>query len=428
MKQIFQSWWPMAMSWLFMALEWPMVSAIIARLENPEFNLAALGGVAFPIAMVIEAPIIHLLVASTTLCKDKKLYRQLYRYMMVVGASLTLLHLLLSVTPLFDSVLLRIINPPPELHDEIRQSLILLLPWTWSIAYRRFHQGVLIRSGRTQMVGLGTLVRLLGGALALALCLTLNIGSGATVGAIALSFAVFSEAVFIGVMKSIVMRTGLFPEDTNQKPLTPKSFFSFYLPLAMASILYLCVHPLGSAAMSRMPNPIISLALWPIVSNFIIIFRSPGLALLEVVITYLDKPGSLPLLKKFCGRVLIVMTLAMILVSLTPIATFWFSSVVGLNPQLSTLAKMSLWMAIPMVMLTPVYGFHQALITHAGKTIHVTIAVFCFISISALVFAMGLSLKILPGLFVTILAFSSAMTASTSWLWFQARRLRLTGN
>ena len=35
-----------------------------------------------------------------------------------------------------------------------------MLPWTWSIAYRRFHQGVLIRFEHSRAIGIGTGIRI----------------------------------------------------------------------------------------------------------------------------------------------------------------------------------------------------------------------------------------------------------------------------
>ncbi len=70
MRCIIRTWWPLAASWLLMGLEGPAISAVIARLANPEINLAAYGGVVFPLALFIEAPIIMLLAASTALSTD----------------------------------------------------------------------------------------------------------------------------------------------------------------------------------------------------------------------------------------------------------------------------------------------------------------------------------------------------------------------
>ena len=69
-RRILHTWWPLAASWLLMGAELPALSAVVARLANPEINLAAYGGVVFPLALIFELPVIMLLAASTALSKD----------------------------------------------------------------------------------------------------------------------------------------------------------------------------------------------------------------------------------------------------------------------------------------------------------------------------------------------------------------------
>ena len=47
LSSIFELWWPLAGSWVLMGLELPAVSAVMARLADPEIHLAAYGGVVF---------------------------------------------------------------------------------------------------------------------------------------------------------------------------------------------------------------------------------------------------------------------------------------------------------------------------------------------------------------------------------------------
>ena len=54
---IVRFWSPLAATWVMMALEGPFLAATIARLPDPTVNLAAFG-VAFAIAILIEAPVI----------------------------------------------------------------------------------------------------------------------------------------------------------------------------------------------------------------------------------------------------------------------------------------------------------------------------------------------------------------------------------
>ena len=63
-RRILVFWAPLAATWLMMSVEGPFLAAVIARLGEPKFNLAAFG-VAFSIALVVEAPIIAILSASS---------------------------------------------------------------------------------------------------------------------------------------------------------------------------------------------------------------------------------------------------------------------------------------------------------------------------------------------------------------------------
>ena len=63
-KTILAFWIPLAATWLMMSLEGPYLSALIARLAEPKFNLAAYG-IAFSLALIIEAPVIMMMSAST---------------------------------------------------------------------------------------------------------------------------------------------------------------------------------------------------------------------------------------------------------------------------------------------------------------------------------------------------------------------------
>ena len=151
--------WPLAISWLFMSLDTPIISAVIGRMNNPEICLAAHGGIVVPIALVIEAPIIAMLSASIALCKDWLNYRKMYRFMMTTCAGLTVIHVLISLTPLFSLVVRDLMGTPAELLPYARIGLIIVIPWTWSIGFRRFYQGILIRCGYSKQVTMGSMVR-----------------------------------------------------------------------------------------------------------------------------------------------------------------------------------------------------------------------------------------------------------------------------
>ena len=72
-----------------MAAEGPFLAAIIARLPDATYNLAAYG-VAFALAIVIEGPVMMLMSAATSLVKDRISYTKLRNFSRVLAVGTTL--------------------------------------------------------------------------------------------------------------------------------------------------------------------------------------------------------------------------------------------------------------------------------------------------------------------------------------------------
>src|SRR5439155_22157250 len=144
--------------------------------------------------------------------------------------------------------------------------------------YRRTQQGVLIRFDHSRAVTWGTMVRL--GTLGAVLALGAWIGRvpGIVVGTSAVACGVIAEAVFAGVAVRPVCRGPLAAAPASVPPLTMRAFVRFYTPLALTPLLNFISLPLAAAAMSRMPNALESLAVWPVLSGSTFTLRSIGFA------------------------------------------------------------------------------------------------------------------------------------------------------
>ncbi|MGD8305446.1 MAG: hypothetical protein PVF17_02230, partial [Ignavibacteria bacterium] len=99
-KKIFLFWLPLGATWLMMSVEGPFLSALIARLADPKFNLAAYG-VAFALALIVEAPVIMIMSASTALVRDRYSFKKLKQFTYVLNAAITLLMLVLLIPGIF---------------------------------------------------------------------------------------------------------------------------------------------------------------------------------------------------------------------------------------------------------------------------------------------------------------------------------------
>lgn len=419
--RIFQTWWPLAASWLLMGAELPALSAIVARLADPRINLAAYGGIVFPIALIIESPIIMLLAASTALSKDWSSYQKLRRFMMVTGAGLTGLHVLVAFTPLYYFVAGRLIGAPAEIIEPARIGLMIMTPWTWSIAYRRFNQGVLIRFGHSKSVGIGTAIRLSADILVLFAGYLLGSIPGIIVATTAVAAGVISEAIYVGIAVRPVIARELRPAPALEGQLTLRSFLDFYIPLAMTSLLILLVQPIGSASLSRMPHALASLAVWPVISGLIFMIRSLGVAYNEVVVALLDEPRSAQNLYRYTVWLAVITTLLLLLITATPLARIWFGQLSGLEADLVRLATLGMWLSLPLPALSVYQSWYQGVIVHSRRTRAITEAVLIFLVTATLILLAGVVWGGATGLYVGLAAFLVATLAQTVWLLLRSR-------
>lgn len=419
MPHIFRTWWPLAASWMLMGLELPALSAVVARLPYPEINLAAYG-VVFALSMIIEAPIIMLLAASTALSKDWNSYLKGYRFMMNMGAFLTLLHIAIAFTPFYYFIMGTLIGAPQQIIEPARIGLMLMTPWTWSIAYRRFHQGVLIRFGHSHTVGLGTVVRLGTNLFVLALGWLIGSLPGIVVATSAVSLGVMSEALFVGLrVRPLLKRLRQIAPDGD--PLTLKSFLRFYVPLAMTSLLMLLVQPIGSAAISRMPGALDSLAVWPVVSGLLFLLRSTGIAYNEVVVALLGEPGARESLKRFAKHLALLLTALLVLMAGTPLAALWFQGLSGLPESLARLAQTGLWFALLLPTFSVWQSFYQGTLVYSRQTRGVTEAMVIALIVSSAILWAGVVWGQIAGLYIAQAAFTLGGLAQMLWLWRRSR-------
>ncbi|MDH4135863.1 MAG: hypothetical protein OEW09_03975 [Anaerolineae bacterium] len=421
MRRIVQIWWPLAASWLLMAVELPALSAVVARLANPEINLAAYGGVVFPVSLIIESPIIMLLSASTALSKDWDSYLKLRRFMMRAGALLSILHVLIAFTPLYYVIAVGLIGAPTEIIEPARIGLMIMTPWTWSIAYRRFNQGVLIRFGHSRTVGFGTLVRLSADGLVLWIGYLIGAIPGIVVATSAVATGVVSEAIYAGLRVRPVLRDQLKQTAPAEQPLTLRTFLDFYTPLAMTSLLNLLVQPIGSATLSRMPDALESLAVWPVVSGLIFMLRSLGFAYNEVVVAMLDEPGAVYSLRRFTALLVASTTALLLIMAATPLAQFWFRRVSALTPSLATLAQWGLWIALPIPGLTVLQNWYQGNLVHSRRTRAIARAMAVFLLTTIVILWAGVAWGQLTGLYISLLAFGASLLTQNVWLWQRNR-------
>jgi hypothetical protein len=411
---------PLAAMWLMMAIEQPAIAAVIARLPNPELNLAAFG-VTFSLALIVESPIMMLLTAGTALPKGPASYRRLLNFTHILAVGLTALHLMVGLTPLYRIIVGTLIGAPAEIIGPGRQAFLLMVPWTPAIAYRRLWQGVLIRYDRTSVVPLTISARLAVSVAILSLGLLSGRLPGASVGGLALGVGVIAAAVVAYGFARSTVAEHLSQPLPGDEPLAWRELLAFYVPLALTSAITLLGQPVLSVGLARAPDPLASLAVWPVIMGFLFLGRSFAVSYQEAVVALLEERRSFDKLRRFTAGLAVTLTVVVALVAVTPAARLWFENVSGLSSRLAAFAITPTIVLAVVPGATTLISWQRGLLVHVKRTPTITRAVSVNVAVLIGVMLGAAALLPVPGAVMAALALVASLTAESLFLWWRSR-------
>ena len=418
-KKIAAFWLPLYSTWLMMSMEGPFIAALIARLTDAKFNLAAYG-VAFSLGMIFESPIIMMLSAANVLVKDRANFLKLRRFSNTLNVLITLAMLLVLMPPVFFWLTRSLIGLPWSVARLTHLASILLIPWPAAIGYRRFYQGILIGNNLPRRVAYGTIVRLSSMAATALLLYLFSTLPGACVGAAALSAGVVMEAMASRFMARKLVRDLLAePEKSSgSKPAySYRSLIGFYFPLALTSVLALAIYPLLSFFMGKSRLPIESLALLPVLNALTFIFRSAGLSFQEAAIALLGQgDGSYRKLRSFAMLLGIAASLLLGFISFTPAVFLWFHHISGLTLELTKLAILPMRIMSVLPALEVLLAFQRSLLVKGKNTRPITIATAIEVTVIAGVLLLAISWGHMVGVVAAALAAVSGRLCANFYL------------
>ncbi|MBR9973945.1 MAG: hypothetical protein KFF77_00040 [Bacteroidetes bacterium] len=408
---------PLMATWLMMSIEGPFLAAVIARLADAKENLAAYG-VAFSFALLVEAPIIMMMSASTALVSDRLSYRRLRNFTWMLNGGITAVMLVVIFPPVFSFLARDLIGLPPHVADLTHLATALLLPWPAAIGFRRFAQGLLIRGNQTRRVAYGTVIRLgtmTATALAVALWSDLP---GAAVGALALSAGVTIEALASRVMAHGAIRRLLAAgDDPATETLGYAGILRFYYPLAMTSILALGVHPMITFFLGQSRLPLESLAVMPVVNSLVFLFRSFGLSYQEVAIARFGKRMEhfVPV-RNFAVGLGAAATTGLALIVFTPLSGVWFSDLSGLSDTLAGIALLPAQIMVLIPATSVLLSFQRSVLVATRRTSPVTLGTALEVGFIIVTLAVAIGVFDAVGAVAAAIALVTGRLVANAWL------------
>ena len=416
-RQICGLWLPLAVSFELMMLEGPAVQGAMGRLPDPKLNLAA-WGLTMSLSLLIESPVIMLLATAIALVQDGDSYRALRRFMVTLAVGCTVLTALIAFTPLFDLVAGSLMGQPAPIVLATRPALQIMLLWTAAIAWRRFYQGIMVRSGQTRKVSWGTAIRLTLAVSTASLLAHWGRLTGVQVGACAIMAAVVTEALAttafalplirrdfsdgaVGRRKgratgnagmqtpaahaddfladdAILQKDYAAPNSDDMlaldarepaTPLTQRAIWKFHAPLAATTLLTLLAQPLTAAALARLPQQIATLAVWPVVSILLLVMRGWGLALQEITVSQGRNPLARPALKRFSWMVGLATSGMTALIAFSPLLDAYLK-LLRVPRELYGYAHVGMGVGMLLPLISSLSAWAGGLLVCAGQTQH----------------------------------------------------------
>lgn len=418
---------PLAVSWIFMAVEAPVCQSLISRLPEAKVNSAAML-VVMSLSIWIESPVIDLLSTATTLAKGRRSYETIRRFTMLLMAAVTVAHGLIAFTPLYWLLTRTILQLPTEVAEAARPGLMIMTPWSAFIGWRRYHQGLMISRGETRMIGFGTLSRVLTVSLmALAFYLVARYAGVAVpsiaMASIALVASVAVESCFVHfAAKPIVREHFARPTEYDEaNPLSLRRLARFHFPLTATTMVMLIGGPMVSATLSRAPDSVLVMAGWQVAMTITFLHRTVVFALPEVVITLYRDEQSKVALRRFCVTVGLVASGLMPLVALVSLDRFFFARVVGAEPDVVGQAHLAYLAGMAMPFLGSLQSLLRGLLTKHHLTTARLRAMFAGIaSLCAGLYA--IATFGMAGVVSASLVLMAATLVELGSLWFSWRR------
>ena len=254
----------------------------------------------------------------------------------------------------------------------------------------------------------------------------------------AIETGVLFEAVYATLRVRPVVRKNLLSAIPGDPPLTWIRFLRFYLPLVLTTFMQILLQPLVSASLSRMPDSLSSLALWPVLYGVLLMTNSAAYAFVESVIVLLDRPGSIEPLRRFTWRLGLSLAAIPLALAVTPLGDLWFYRIAALPPELLHQARLSLWLVIPLPALTALSSLFQGTLINSQRTRRITEADALSLALVTALLALGSLLggrpcgesgAILcgvPGVFIAVAAFNFGSVVRNFWLWRRSQRIYLS--
>jgi Na+-driven multidrug efflux pump len=420
---MFGLWIPLAASMLIMVLETSIVNIGLGRSADAELALAAYG-VAYSIALLVEAPILMLIDASVARSVDYEAFAVVRRFTILLGVMVTAAGLLVSATPLYGVIVERLMGIPADVAAWARPTLIILAFWSAPIGWRRSYQGVLIRANRTAIITIATGVRLTVLAAVLFAGLARWPERGAVVAGVAMDVSVVVEALMVTRAARRVLRDKQVEAIGSRldEALTLRALWRFYGPLLVTSLIRQSIRPALSAGIAAAALARTSLAAWPVAWGLAILIAGPGWSLQQLTTALATDGPAFRRVSRFSLALSLGLAGILSLIAFTPLYGLVMGGIYNLSPELQDLSRPALRAMALLPLVLGAQSVYRGTLIRRGATKEVRSAILVNAAVLVASLLAGTRWLTMTGVFLAASTSMLSNVAELAWLWRANRR------
>lgn len=319
-------------AWL-MTLSGPVLNVALGRATEPRLHLAAFW-IAFTILLVCQSAclVIQQVAAASLQRRVPFAAVALCGGILALGASGLLLGI--SHTVMGDFVFRHVIPTPERTAVLARAVLARMSVIPLLVALRGVASGVAVLQGRTEVLALATLVRVLVLAVVTAAVIGLGAGVGAIPAAGALVIATAAEALVVSVMALAQPRHRATMGGPAVNGHDLGAVMRLALPLAASSLVWTSVRPLVGAVLGRLSDPDLAQASFGVVLPILMLTCAPLWVFLDVALVLPRTVADMKVVVRFAAAISLAFAAGIAVFSCTPLHRTLLQSGAGMPADL----------------------------------------------------------------------------------------------
>lgn len=262
--------------------------------------------------------------------------RQIFRFSLAVSFGLTVPLIYLALFPGGGAVLQFLFNLDGETSAQIQAYFLWLTPLLILDGLKHYQTGLLVQAGRTRLVSVLNIFFLIFSISTLFTGLALGFPALMTVGASQL----LSHSVVFLLTAWACHKYYRLPRKQEAVPAQWADMWQFFWPVALTGVMFALSRPVIFAFVSRQPDAVVNLAALRVAFDFSMLFLTALNGFRAVFVTFgRDDPEGV---RRFLVRIMLVVGIGMAAFSVSPLSTFVFGGLMGLEGEVLHGARQAL--------------------------------------------------------------------------------------